>query len=86
LSRHFVPGSKIAFQRYKNGAPDWSGHLAIGVEVVNDVVSSIDGNSNPTGGREGYTVARVKRVINFKPVENGLVMLGFIHPQKITIL
>lgn len=84
VSRNFVPGSIVAFQRYRDGEPHWSGHLAIGVEVVNDVVSSIDGNSNPTGGREGYTVARVKRVINFKPVTNGLVMIGFIHPQQIT--
>lgn len=85
VSRNFVPGCIIAFQRYKDGAAHWSGHLAIGVEAVNDVVSSIDGNSNPTGGREGYTVARVKRVINFKPVHNGLVMIGFIHPQQIIL-
>lgn len=84
VTQDFHPGCIVAFQRYREGQPHWSGHLAIGVEVVNDVLSSIDGNSNPTGGREGYTVARVKRVVNFKPVENGLVMLGFVHPQQIT--
>lgn len=76
------PGAIAVFQKYKDGEPHWSGHVAIVEKEVNGVICTIDGNSNPSGGREGYTVARVQRVMNFKPIASGMILLGFIHPQK----
>jgi hypothetical protein len=77
------PGALAVFQRYREGSPHWSGHMAIVETAINGVLCTIDGNTNPAGGREGYTVARIKRVINFNPIKNGIVLLGFIHPQQI---
>jgi len=75
------PGALAVFQRYKNWQPHCSGHMAITNKDQNNVLCTIDGNSNPTGGREGYTVTPAQRVINFEPIANGLVLLGFVHPQ-----
>lgn len=85
VDRDPEPGGLAVFRRYRDGEPHWSGHIAIVERAVNGVLVSIDGNTDPHGGREGYTVARIKRVINFSPIKNGIVLMGFIHPQQITI-
>ena len=45
-------------------------------------MTTIDGNTNDKGGREGYIVAPIKRNIDFT-IKNGLVLKGFIHPKEI---
>lgn len=69
--------SLVIWQTYKKGKPDWSGHIGILSNVINNtLIQSIEGNTNDKGGREGYIVAEKLRSI--RTVENGLNILGFI--------
>lgn len=80
-----IAGALAVWQKYSNGRAHWTGHIAI-VESFNmqqAELNTIDGNTNDKGGREGYIVARIKRDIDFRTKQNGLVLLGFIHPKEI---
>ena len=80
-----VKGALAVWQKYKNGVATWQGHIAI-VESFNmqkAELNTIDGNTNDKGGREGYIVARVKREMDFRTKQNGLVLLGFVHPKEV---
>jgi hypothetical protein len=75
------PGALVVWQSQKNGVPQWSGHVGVVSEVINDTTfKSIEGNTiedNASGDqREGYIVALKKRTV--KQVKNGLQVLGFI--------
>ena len=74
-------GSIIIWQSYKNNTPHWSGHVGIVEKIEETVIHTIEGNTNPMGGREGYTVSSKVRTLNFK-VKNGLRVKGFIYPEK----
>lgn len=69
------PGA-VAIWRYGTG---WSGHAGIVETVAPGSFTSIEGNTNDEGSREGYEVARRKRssVISKKPA--GLNLVGFIY-------
>lgn len=60
----------------------WSGHAGIVKSFNKITISTFDGNTNSTGGREGIEFAERKRLLDFteKP---GLVLKCFIHPKKI---
>lgn len=76
------PGSVVIWQSYKAGKPTWQGHAGI-VESVEDVnFTSIEGNTNDGGGREGYIVARKVRKYNFDSTK-GLVLKGFVLPREV---
>jgi len=85
-----APGSLAVWQKYQDGVSRWQGHIAIvesskiimkGVESKG-VITTIDGNSNEDGSRNGYMVARVTRVLNWEE-NNGLRILGFIIPKEL---
>ena len=78
-----VPGAIAIWQTYRDGKADWTGHGAI-VELVKELqFSSIDGNTNSEGGREGKEIARMAgsyrhRLDTAFQVNNGLRLKGFI--------
>ena len=74
-------GAIAIWQKYKKGKATTSGHAAIVESGTETHVTTIDGNTNATGGREGYHVARKTRRMNFGE-KKGLVLLGFIIPPK----
>lgn len=73
-------GDIVIWQSYKNGKGKTTGHAAIVMAVNGRTISTIEGNTNDKGGREGYIVAKKTRKINFTN-NNGLRMLGFIKPK-----
>lgn len=65
--------------------PTWHGHIGIDLWNENDSEKhfiTLDGNSNPEGGREGYIIGRIERNLNFE-IQKGLTLLGFIKPRII---
>ena len=76
-----VVGSMVIWQSWRNGHRHWTGHAGIVVEVNDENFVSIEGNTNDSGGREGYVVARKKRSYRTK-VHNGIAVLGFINPPN----
>lgn len=62
---------------YKNGNPTSSGHAGIVKSWNYKRVTTIDGNTNAEGGREGKEVAEKSRRKNFHDTK-GLVLQGFI--------
>ena len=80
-----VKGSLAVWQKYKNGEPHWTGHIAIVTDYQEGRQSfkSVEGNTNSDGSREGYAVAEKVRNMNFHS-QSGLRLLGFIHPKEIS--
>lgn len=74
-------GAVAIWQKYKDGVAHWSGHAGIVIEVKDNKFFSVEGNTNDVGGREGYIVARKGRLYRFE-TDNGLRLLGFIHPKE----
>ncbi|WP_394991518.1 CHAP domain-containing protein [Emticicia sp.] len=57
----------------------WQGHIGIVTEVYGtDMITTIEGNTNDMGGREGYIVAKKMRKLNQRFLEKGLNIEGFI--------
>lgn len=74
------PGAIVIWQTWKNNEPYWTGHAGIVYDMQNsNAFTSIEGNTNSSGGREGIEVAMKTRRINFD-ARNGLVLKGFIQP------
>jgi hypothetical protein len=77
ISKTPVLGSIVIWQKYQGGVPHWSGHAGIVSEVISDrEFTSIEGNTNAAGGREGNVVAEKHRKI--VKLDTGLNVLGFI--------
>jgi len=70
------PGALVVW-RYGNG---WQGHIGI-VSTVRDngIFTSIEGNTNAAGGREGIEVAEKVRNHLAPYTANGLNIIGFIY-------
>jgi hypothetical protein len=75
-------GALIIWQYYDNGKPTWKGHAGIVKMLSNELIYTIEGNTNVAGSREGEQVAEKIRKYSFAPVQKGLVLLGFIHPKE----
>jgi hypothetical protein len=86
VSRTPVVGSGIVYQRYKNWKGTNFGHIGIVKSLEGGAVTTIEGNTNAEGHREGEEVAEKHRLLNFNKKENGLVLRGFIHPMNVEIL
>jgi hypothetical protein len=68
----------IVWQKYKDGKQTAQGHEGIFCKFNQGWVTSIDGNTNEAGSREGDGVYRKMRDITTNK-QNGLVFLGFIN-------
>lgn len=72
-------GNLVIWQMYKDGKPQWQGHAGIVYQLKSTwEFTSIEGNTNEAGSREGVTVAIKDRKV-LKDVWNGLKVLGFIQ-------
>jgi hypothetical protein len=70
-------GSLVIWQRYKDGKATWQGHAGIVSKVNQDgSFSSIEGNTNSAGSREGDSVQEKNR--SLIKTDNGLNVLGFV--------
>jgi len=71
-------GNLVIWQLQKDGVAQWQGHAGIVHGLKSSwEFTSIEGNTNDAGGREGVTVAIKERKV-LKDVWNGLKVLGFI--------
>ena len=69
----------VIWQKYTNGKPTWQGHTGLVKKANKDkTFTTIEGNTNDSGGREGIEVAEKERTYNFN-VNNGLRLKGFIY-------
>jgi len=76
-----VPGAVVIYRMFKNGKPLLTGHIGIVTEVHKDSFNTVEGNTTDKGGREGVMVAeRFGRSYKWD-TENGLRLMGFIHPE-----
>lgn len=75
------PGAIVIF-RHGIG---WQGHAGIVVAYANGEksFSSVEGNTNAAGGREGIEVALKSRKLGLPLQKNGLNIVGFIYPNAI---
>lgn len=77
------PGSIMIMQRYKKEEDQymatWQGHAGIIVDIMNNEIVTVEGNTNSQGGREGVEVALKTRLLNFN-LRAGLIIKAFIHP------
>jgi hypothetical protein len=72
----------------KSGIPNYlttdkkwiAGHAGIVKEINETSFTTIEGNGNQSGGREGIEVASLNRSYSFNN-KNGLKLLGFVHPK-----
>lgn len=73
-------GNIVIWQKYVEGKPQWQGHAGIVYQLKSSwEFTSIEGNTNEAGGREGTSVQIKERKV-LKDVWNGLKVLGFIQP------
>lgn len=84
-NREPVIGAVVIWQHFDDGMPDWRGHAGIAISYLNDkgTFYSIEGNTNKSGGREGYVVVKKRHNISELEKENGLVLKGFIYPRQV---
>lgn len=75
-------GALAVWQHYYKGVPSWKGHLGIVNKFDNRYVSTIDGNTNPAGGSEGFEVWPKTRPLVFKTTGTEMILKGFVYPKK----
>lgn len=71
-------GAIAIYRTYKNGKVQTTGHVAIVIDSNDSGFTTIEGNTNASGGREGIEVALKKRSYKFYE-PNGLQLMGFIN-------
>jgi len=70
-------GSVAIWRNFVNGVPQSTGHMGIVVAVSADSFTTVEGNTNAAGGREGNTVAEKIRSYSWNR-KDGLRLMGFI--------
>jgi len=73
-------GAVAIWRMYNQGNPTRAGHAGIVTFVQGKVFQTVEGNTNAKGSREGDQVAQKTRLVNYDKKDNGLNLLGFIHP------
>lgn len=81
-----VAGSVVVWATFKNGVRQSTGHIGIVTDVNSNGVdyTTEEGNTTDKGGREGVQVATRNRHLTQDKweVDNGLRLMGFIHPKS----
>lgn len=73
-------GDIALFQYYdSDGFPTWSGHSGIVTKVNGSKYKDLEGNTNDSGGKEGYIIAAKSRDLSAYTKKKGLRLKGFIH-------
>lgn len=93
---HIYPviGAVAIWRNFKNGKAQGTGHMGIvsafefscsgrrtGLQPPTGWVETIDGNTTQAGSREGNAVVTKMRAFDWTR-NNGLRLMGFIHPRK----
>lgn len=75
------PGAIVIWREGKGT----SGHagIVVSVDADNNTMTTIEGNTNDDGSREGYEVAKKHRTIRHDFQANGLNVEGYIYPFEI---
>lgn len=75
------PGAIVIWREGKGT----NGHagIVVSVDADNNTMTTIEGNTNDDGSREGYEVAEKHRVIKHDFQANGLNVEGYIYPFEI---
>ena len=77
ISKFPKKGSMVIWQYFKNGVGQWKGHAGIVTRIEPKCFYTIEGNTNISGGSEGYIVGEKERKYDF--VNNdGLRLRAFI--------
>lgn len=76
-----IENSIVIFQKHINGKRDWRGHAAIYLNHQGNYLTTIDGNTNKAGSREGDGFYCKTRKIDNNSL-NGLHVMGFIKLPK----
>jgi surface antigen len=76
-------GAIAVWKRVRNGEDTSQGHVGIVVEVHDDYMITVEGNTNAAGSREGDQVAEKRRKYNFN-THHGLALEGFVYPKGIS--
>lgn len=71
-------GAIAIYRTMKNGKAQTTGHVAIVIDSNDLGFTTVEGNTNAKGGREGIEVALKKRSYKFYE-PNGLQLMGFIN-------
>lgn len=74
-----VPGAVVIF--YEGKGP--SGHVGIVIAVSGNIITTIEGNTNSDGSREGYEVAQKTHDITKPYNATGLNIVAYIHPMEL---
>jgi len=78
ISKTPVPGAVVIFEE-GNGP---SGHVGIVTGVNGNLYTTIEGNTNNDGSREGYEVCAHTHDVTRPFNPNGLNLVAFIHPLE----
>ncbi len=72
------PGDMVIWQDYSGGEPTSGGHAGIVKYLGIGNFTTVEGNTNTTGGSEGYEVAEKTRSFDYDK-NNGLRLIGFLR-------
>nr|WP_067054078.1 CHAP domain-containing protein [Mucilaginibacter sp. L294] len=75
------PGA-IVLWRHGSGTTGHAG-IVVAVDEANNTMTTVEGNTNANGSREGDRVAQKLRTITRPFQENGLNVAGYIYPFEI---
>ncbi len=76
-------GSLVIWNLYKNGKSTTRGHTGIVISVKGARIKSIEGNTGGVDRRNGDQVAQKSWLVDFMKKDNGLNLIGFVHPKPI---
>jgi hypothetical protein len=71
------PGDMVIWRDYSGGEPTADGHAGIVKYLGFGNFTTVEGNTNTTGGSEGYIVAEKTRTFDYNK-NDGLRLIGFI--------
>jgi hypothetical protein len=76
-------GAIVVWKRVHRGKDTSQGHVGVVIDVKDDHMVTIEGNTNAAGSREGEEVAKKIRKYRFKGTQ-GLVLEGFVYPKGLS--
>jgi hypothetical protein len=77
VSKFPKKGSMVIWQYFQDGRGQWKGHAGIVTRIEPKCFYTIEGNTNISGGSEGYIVGEKERKYDFTN-NNGLRLRSFI--------
>lgn len=79
FKREPAKGAIAIWRKFEKGNETWQGHTGIVTGYSDTLITTIDGNTNVEGSREGIMCRKKSRGYN-RDAKNGLRLKGFVHP------